>query len=157
MRRTFCLPEAAEARLDSVLEFQVEQDVPLGCLAACRRDQVEAAGGEFRPQRRAPVAAVAQGPSLKAGEELERDRPIGLVGGRQRGCGDQAGPSDAQVQAQPVVGLVRKRVVSERGQSADARSGGRGRSGRPAPTGCRSRRVSRPAGLPARGVVRTRA
>ena len=33
-------------------------------LAACRRDQVEAVGGEFRPQRRAPVAAVAQRPSL---------------------------------------------------------------------------------------------
>ena len=71
----------------------------LGGLSARRRDQVEAIGAEFRPQRRAPVAAVAQSSTLQSGEELGRDRPVGVVRRRQRGRGDHAGPSDDRLLA----------------------------------------------------------
>jgi|1186.fasta_scaffold562665_2 hypothetical protein len=46
-------------------------------------------------------------------------RPSGSVS-RQGRRGDHAGSSDEQVQTQPVVGLVRQRVVPERAQAAEA-------------------------------------
>ena len=57
---------------------------------------------------------------MEAVEQLRRNGSVVVVGRGQGGSGDYAGPCHAQVQAQPVVGLVRQGVAAEGGNAPEA-------------------------------------
>src|SRR5690242_16764667 len=91
-----------------------------GCRFGWASDKIEPVGCQFGVQLWAPITAITERPTVKASKDLRRDRTVGIIRWRQCRRGDHAGPGDPEMQAQPVIGLMRQRVVAARGEPAKA-------------------------------------